>query len=536
MPLNLIPNQPFIFESPLYAQDCLNNDTLEYSQMVQPDDTICVQQKITPCDEAINCDSDMFDPQGNVILSPASWTAGTGWTASGTTISYTGTGSSAGLCSLAFTLNMGRAYRLWIKITTLTTDLIVNFGSSQTTTITETGEHILYYIAENDTGIGDTTVAFGTDGSSDDPSDQIVIDTSEVFALQQITNDCWYDSAAEADGAATWSYDNTGDGLTIQGDSKFCSTASYYSELVNTTAYTNDGNYHRVNVTVSDCTEGYVEVVLGGVYLGATSGNGDFVFYGIPTDASGELRFVKRDSFDGCLSNCTVDEFGVVDNTDPGNSVYKLYVANDSGVATTDELSFEVFEDRVTWCFNVSELENGGNPIELGCDIIYRLLLTEQCLEEDLTSYVSVTTLRYNPDGWDCTKVFDASCEGYAFGFYFGSTTATTFRLIQRLRVLQFAPRYPAEGEEYLYSSGVSARQYAQSGKIRTAWFDYCDEATHDVIRLQVLCDIATIDDIQVFCPVKDYEPEWDEHRRNLAQSKVDMQLVSEVAVFKRNC
>jgi hypothetical protein len=63
---------------------------------------------------------------------------------------------------------------------------------------------------------------------------------------------------------------------------------------------------------------------------------------------------------------------------------------------------------------------------------------------------------------------------------------------------------------------------------------DYVDELTHDVIRLQILSDVLTIDSDVYFAPVKDYEPEWDEHRRNLAQSRID--LVKDEVLYNSSC
>ena len=129
-----------------------------------------------------------------------------------------------------------------------------------------------------------------------------------------------------------------------------------------------------------------------------------------------------------------------------------------------------------------------------------------------------------------------AWCDGYNLGFYFGAIASPDFKLRQRLRVLQFAPRYPVEGEEYLYSDGIFGRSYAQRGKIRTAWFDYVDEATHDCIATQLVCDKLLIEAVEHFAPVKDYEPEWQENKYNLAQSKVDLIQVENETIFKRNC
>jgi hypothetical protein len=43
-----------------------------------------------------------------------------------------------------------------------------------------------------------------------------------------------------------------------------------------------------------------------------------------------------------------------------------------------------------------------------------------------------------------------------------------------------------------------------------------------------------TLDSDVYFAPLKDYEPEWDEHRYNLAQSRID--LVKEETLFNRSC
>jgi hypothetical protein len=538
MPINFIPNQPFIWESPLTAQPCLNNDIKVYSQMVQPDDIICVQQQMTPCNETINCEPTMSG--GVIVETLGTGTFSGGWSSipSPLTINYDGTGGVVGICEFGIndplSAQAGYPYRVDFTIVSVTGVASVKIGMDiveSVLTYDQPGTYSVEMIPISSS----TKLGFIMNPSATTASDTIEI-TDIVFYR---VSDCWHDAIVDpsaTSSSVSWRYSLDTDDFLTFAIGKFCSSLPTGGDLINDTAYVTDGNYHRVNFRITDCSQGGVEVLLGGTSLGTTTGNGDFIYYGVPNDASGELRFRKTDNFDGCIDNATVDDFGFVDPSFLTSAVYKLQVANSSGSGETDELSFTLFDDRITWCFDVSELTNAGEPIELSCDIEYKLLLTEQCEEDLPVENVSVTTLRYSQQGWYCTKVFEAYNEGYAFGFYFGSTTAPDFKLIQRLRVLQFAPIYPAIGEEYLYSSGTNSRSYAQSSKIRTAWFDYCDEATHDVIRLQVLSDIAKIDSQQVFCPVKDYEPEWDEHRRNLAQSRVDMQLVSEVSLFKRNC
>jgi hypothetical protein len=420
---------------------------------------------------------------------------------------------------------VGCAYKISFEITSITgacatngVSLAINGGSVNPSLFNAIGTYDAYFINSQDP----CNIVFVFIGFVPTVGDTMSI---TINSFQQVTDNCWVADYTEW----TYSYDAT------TGQGKYCSIVTLDGDLVNTSAYATDNNYHRVTLTITDSTAGGLEVILGGVYLGTTTGNGEFTFYGVPTDLSLELILRKVDSFDGCVSLVDVDDFGLIDNTDLGNSVYKLEIVNASnlGVAT-DFISFEVWDDRIIWCFNVSDLTNSSLPIELACTIDYKLKITAQCLEVEPVEYVSTTVLRYNTDGWDCTFIMSAYSDGYAFGFYFGSVTAPLFYLTQRLRILQFAPKYPAVGEDYLYSNGSFSRSFAQSGKVRQAWFDYVDEACHDVIRLQILSDVLTLDSDVYFAPLKDYEPEWDEHRYNLAQSRID--LVKEETLFNRSC
>lgn len=526
MPLNFIPNQPFIWEYPIEIQPCLNNDVRGYSQIVQPNDTICVQQQMLPCSEAINCESNMFNSAAALGVSGST---GSGWSTGGGNYNYTGAGGVVGNITITplTPLVVGAVYQVDITVESVTGNcgIFVSLGlDTYATELTETGTYTFWLIAQTTAD----TLVLTMNSSATTAGDTMVIDSGSLALSATML--CWEDTLSF--GYPSWTF--TFDIDTLNG--KFCSLDQNGGNLINSTAYITDGNYHRVNLRITECTQGGLEVVLGGTYLGTTEGNGEFIFYGTPTDASGELILVKTGLFDGCIDYVTVDDYGFVDPAFITSAAFKLQVANSSGLAESDEIPFEVFDDRITWCFDVSELTNGGNPIELSCDIVYTLLLTSECPETGIETFTSETTFRYDPDGWDCTQVVEGYSDGYAFGFYFGATTAPFFKLTQRLRVLRFAPRYPSSGEEYLYSDGVFSRSFAQRGKIRTMWFDYVDEPTHDAISTTILCDVLTVNGNVCFCPVKDYEPEWDEHRYNLAQSKVDVILVDEPAIFKRNC
>jgi hypothetical protein len=452
---------------------------------------------------------------------------GSGWSFGGGLTSYTGAGGVVGNATYtpSTPLVAGNVYQVDLTIDSVTGNagIFVSLGlDTYATEITAAGTYVFWLVAQTTTD----DLVFTMNASATTAGDTMVISNVALSATML----CWDDSLGF--GYPTWSYSLVTDGITADG--KFCSITDYGS-LTNLTAYTADGNYHRVNLRITDCTQGGLEVVLGGTYLGTTSGNGEFQLYGVPNDASGSLILTKADNFDGCVDNVTVDDFGFLDSAFINSTVYGLEIINQSGVGATDRIEFVLNDDRITWCFDVSDLTNGGFPIELGCNIDYRLRLTEDC-GGGATTYDSLTVLRYNPDGWDCTFVVEGYSDGYNLGFYFGATTANVFKLTQRLRILQFAPKYPTQGEEYLFSSGIFGRSYAQRGKVRTAHFDYVDEPTHDVISTQLICDVLTIDGDVYFAPVKDYEPEWDENRYNLAQSKVDIIRVTEPVIFKRSC
>ncbi len=517
MPLELIPNQPYIFEQALPDQPCLNNDIRQGTQILTNGDIVCTQQIITPCTEDVICDANMYLVEN---IASAAWDVADGWSSSDAThISYDGATAAGGdLCEQTFgTLLDGVAYRIQFEITSLTGDAGVNVALGLdvfATSFTALGTYTAYFICQD--GVNDAFKFLFTNASP------VAGDTIEItiLSIDKMTEDCWTDSLYF--GLPSFTYSETG------GVGKFCSVSD--GTLTNSSAFATIGNYHRVSFTITDMTQGYVEIVLGTDYMGTVTENGEYSFYGVPT-AGASLEFVKGGSFDGCISGVGVDDFGLLDNTDLSNSVYQLTVVNSTQTQESAILSFEVHDDRIIWCFNINEITGELSPIEISCDDNYYLKITDDCTP---VTYLSVTSFRYNNIGWDCSFVVNAYSDGYAFGFYFGSVTAPLFYLTQRLRVLQFAPRYPSQGEEYLYSNGSFSRSFAQTGKVRTAWFDYVDEPTHDVIRLQLLSDVLTIDGDVYFAPLKDYEPEWDEHKYNLAQSRVD--LIKDETLFNRSC
>lgn len=509
MPVNFIPNQPFIFELPIGAYPCLNNDPKQYSQLVQPDDKVCIQWQMEPCLPDVECEPEMYELIPDEFLKE--WTATDQWFSSGySSLTYMGNGSAPTIpqCALNLSLTLGAVYKLsFTAQVTGTASFTLNLGISSTPTITTSGNYTYYLICSSTSAVLEALV----NPSATDPADTIILDS---LSLQQVTT-CWLDELNF--NTASWTYDYNG------AYGKFCALDTTGGDLINLGGYTSAGNYHSVSFVIDSCTQGGLEVVIGTVSIGTTSGNGSFTFYGTPTSGSGELRFIKQDNFDGCISQVDVNDFGI-----PATR-FNVYFSKVGGGWTTSMLP-TWYDDRVVLCTDWTTLDPDADE----CDLI-QITLYEECQDEVIYNYPSINYARYNPNGWDCTKVVEAYSDGYAYGFYFGDINNPDFTLVQRLRVLQFNPIYPNEGEEYLYSNGAYTRSFGQTGKRRQCWFDYVDEACHDTIRVQLMSQKLFVDNYAFYFPIENYEPEWAENGKyNLAQSRVV--LVHEETLFSSPC
>jgi hypothetical protein len=510
MPTEFIPNQAVLFENPIGTYDCLNNDPRAYAQLAQPGDTLCVQWKMLPCTEDVSCEPDMvIDPLGADLLQ--NWNTGTGWTSSGSTSAiYDGTGG-AGNLDQTINTTAGKVYMFTLTVNGFTgdADFEVALGLDVRGPITGDGTYTYYFVAVGAL----TTITLIPTGPG------VAGDYFELDQMSMIQyTDCWEDGLSSGTASWTYSYEN--------GQGKFCSFNYNGGNLYNRDAYVTDGNYHKVTFTISGWSQGSVNVTLGGVSLGAATGEGTWVFYGTPTDVSKDLIFQKQDLFDGCISQVTVDDYGNL------TTRYNAYLVDQSNnVAASMTPSY--YDDRAVVCedWNTIDPDMSG----LDCDY-FKFRIVEECEDEVIDIYNSVNYFSYNLNGWDCSKVVEAWSEGYAFGFYFGSDIDNPdFKLYQRLRVLQFSPKYPNVGEEYLYSNGSTARSYAQTGKRRICWFDYIDENAHDTIRVQLLSQKLLIDNYAFYFPTADYEPEWAENGKyNLAQSRVELE--HEQVLFGTTC
>jgi hypothetical protein len=511
MPLELIPNQPFIFENPIGAYPCLNNDPKHYAQLVQDGDTTCVQWKLGACGASPLCEPDMvMETPGSDEL--GSWTVGGGWTSSGSgVLNFQGAAGDAIADQDLTGLVSGSVYQLTVNVNVFTGnfDLEVIWSLGDTRTINQAGQYTFYFIANDDP----LDLAFNTSGAT------VAGDTIQITGLELIQwTDCWLDELP--DDLPTWSYSYDA------GQGKFCSTDTTQGDLINTTAFSTTGNYHGVTLVISNATQGALEVRLGGVLLGTTSGNGEQGFYGIPI-AGTDLVLTKTGDFDGCISQVNVLDYGDITTS-------AVTIRSENNFYKSDSLTPTAFNDRLVQCIDWENLDWNMNGVPGDC-IPLQVTINDAC-DNDVV-YYSINRALYKSGGatWECTKLVESWNDGYAFGFYFGDIANPDFKLTQRLRVLAFNPVYRNAGEEYLYSSGNSGRSFAQSQKARTAWFDYMDEYAHDCTRTQLLGQKLFIEGYAFYYPTEDYEPEWNENGKyNLAQSRVT--VFHEEAIFGSAC
>jgi len=518
MPLEFIPNQPIIFEKPIGDYPCLNNDPKHYAQLVQDGDITCVQWILDACDEPM-CEPDMvMDPVGSDEL--GSWSNTSGWTTTGSdNLSFVGANAIATVPSqLSLSLTTGAVYRIKFDVDYLTANaefkiqLLGTVNSSDTPTITTSGSYEYYLIALS--AGADLYLRWTDTLTAKIPADTLGVSNIE---LVQVT-DCWQDG--QFNDLESWKY------LFNGANGRFCSLITDGGDLTNTTAFTTTGNYHGVTMVIDSCTQGGLEVRLGSVLLGTTSGNGSFEFYGTPT-AGTDLVFTKVDEFNGCISQVNVLDYGDITTS-------AVTVRSENNFYKSDALTPTAFNDRLVQCIDWENLDWNMNGVPGDC-IPLQVTINDAC-DNDVV-YYSINRALYKSGGatWDCTKLVESWNDGYAFGFYFGDIASPDFKLTQRLRVLAFNPVYRNAGEEYLYSSGNSGRSFAQSQKARTAWFDYMDEYAHDCTRTQLLGQKLFIEGYAFYYPTEDYEPEWNENGKyNLAQSRVT--VFHEEAIFGSAC
>jgi len=535
MALNFIPNQPILFEDPIFAdQTCLNSDVRAYAQLAQAGDTTCIQWKNEPLENISDC---AMNEQPNVILNGNFDTLLTGWQqinlSSGaitapTIWSYNGTGAVTTGGTLAlFTptgITVGNLVMISFYVSDPTVQISLGVGDSAINSWNSLASVPINYDGRA------VAILYAYVGSDIFIAGNGPVEIRDVI-IRDINSSYCYVPNSES---FFWSYVESLNGYELVRTDGTPKPLIILNNLINGTTYrisfkvkglpVNPLNY----VYIADNTTN--DIIVSG------DDNKEFVYWYTHINANTQASLNVSDWTTTMLGTIIYDLNIEYFNFDYTTSI----VFTDGECASIDYTSSSVinpitfYQDRIIWCFDWSLLAScgTGDPLFTDC---YKIKITDN---ETGLSNTSYTTINYKNEGHDCSVMMVGDNSGYAFDFFFNNPSSeVAFTLRQRLRLLQFNPSYPAKSEEYLYSNGNHVRTYSESAKFRTAWFDYVDEPTHDVIRLQLLSDTLTLDGVEFFCAAEDYEPEWAANGKyNLAQSRVVLKAVQEKSLFNKSC
>lgn len=548
MALSFIPNQPILFEDPLFAgQSCLNNDTRQYAQLAQAGDTTCIQWNNPPFSQTYDCN--MLN-QTDVVIGGTFDNSLSGWaeydlstgTILGTPSYWTYTGAGASPNSSFPNIALYQSLPIPAGNTVLISweqndeagDVYIGVGNPATNSWNIFNYSL--YPALNIDGRRCIALAAYT-GAAD-----IIIygSASSTWSINKIeardvTNDiCFlYNNPS----LQNWTYVESVNGYQKL-DNLYGNPLTLAGNLFTNTTYKITFSVQNMPVNINNSI-GIYDSNTGLPILVGTE-NKTYTTYYTHTAPNAGINIEIANSFGTDMEGTVIYDISIGEmNYD---YTVRIDYADDSGCASQSYDSTSIlyplqfFEDKMIWCFQWDGLINCDNPfagLDTGC---YRVKITDNIA--DLT-YLSYTVINYKATGsHECSVMMVGDNESNAFGFFFNDpTTTVAFTLRQRVRLLQFNPVYPIKTEEYLFSTGNYKRSYAQTGKVRTAWFDYVDEPTHDVIRLQLLSDTLTIDGNEFYFIADNYEPEWGSNGKyNLAQSKVELVAVTEPVLYNKNC
>ena len=545
MAISFIPNQPILFEDPLFAgQTCLNADTRQYAQLAQAEDSTCVQFINEPVASLYSCnmtsftndlingdfatDLSFFDEYnfatGTNTGAPINWS----WSVNGATSdpainnigliqSLPGTVGDIYLISFEFTYDNAGDFKIGLGDAGTNSWNWVNlFNNFQTNIDGRRCFLVSSYIY--------TDFAFYCDSS---------LVTIDNIIIRNVTAGQCVVPNSSVNGP--WSYVES-----LNGWQKLDGTAATSFPLTLANTIVNGTNY-RLTYKVTNMPEdgiAYMEIQDGAnAVLSNTQNNGEFAEYLTPYSGPSLQPFVlaNPEAQNGIIYDINIEEMCYdhrIRVSYPDGSPASIWYDSSS---PSNAITY--YQDRIIWCFDWASLESfdvPGAPLNSDC---YTVTIDDPC--SGGTTTMSYTIVNYKATGsHDCSVIVQGINEGNAFGFFFNDpSTAVEFILIQRLRILQFNPMYPVKTEQYTFSNGTMNRTYAETGKVRTAWFDYVDEPTHDVIRLQLLSDTLIIGSEPFFCVAEDYEPEWAQNGKyNLAQSRAVLMAQNEPRLFNKNC
>jgi hypothetical protein len=540
MAIENITNQPIQFDPPIFdAQTCLNSDQKKYNVLLEAGDEMCVQVKNTATTELVVLDSSLnytneFE-NANFANSLTDWyqvnvNDGTNYGLFGTWSTswfYYGNGGATTYNSKLAEIGIGQ------YIDNPGNNYMISFEADIQ------GGEIQVYLGDLASQAWNSVII---DGSTPNIDNRYTVYLSsylgDFLAFANVNNGAKV-TIKNVRVVGTWNAGFVPDSGMLDGWMYVESLNGWQCKAINqslTTAFNlNNGGNYRLSYKVSNLTNGSISWYdsTNDVLVSAIE-NRQYDYY-YTADVTGTNYLFTDNAFaiGGVIYDmkfyemCYDYQFAITNNGSPVSELFD---------SSHPVYPVQYYQDRIIWCFDIGEINNvdTGDPMASGCYDI--TIFGDACGDDDYTSW---TRLNYKATGTHpCSVWVEADNSGYAFDLFFKSDeTAVTYKLGQRLRLLQFNPIYPTKSDTYLYSNGQMTRTYGQTGKKREAWFDYCDESTHDVIRVQLLSDILTIEGAQYFCLVEDYEPEWAINGiQSLAQSRVELMAVNEPTLFNKSC
>jgi hypothetical protein len=510
MATEYLPNQPIIFTD--NSQQGLNNDTKQWSVLLQQDDVLSIQQKLIGDGTSQACSLDALSAEVFTTYNAI----GTGWTKTLGLEQYNHTGGTFGDISSTAAFATIKQYH-WLRVE-FTVEFVsggevtpyhVNFSTNDSWTgkpVTTLGTHVQYIQAKMDNDM----VSFIATGAIRIANPSVKVFTCSIGGSDNSWINDWN----------TWTKTEEGSLCHIVGNTAPVFTTNSLATLIWPA-------YYKISVTISGRTQGSLSICTD---LPACTdpciGNGTFVRYYQPPLFSNEQVLLTPDvDFDGCVSDVLVEELEIT-------SWFRIYDENNvakSDIYTEADTEVTIVKDRITFTVSFDSVRSGGGLIALstGC---YKIGYNDPDngfkYSQNLISYNATTN-------FEKTKMFFGTCIGEGFGFLFEDTN---FDLWQRLPVFRINPKYEFDADEFIDSQGVRSKSSVRKEKLKTLWVDYIDEIAHDCLSTIINCDTVELDGEEIYFPVNDYEPEWEASQKyNQAQVKIDVKFVP-AGIYNKNC
>lgn len=500
--IEVIPNQPWIFEDRPETTDCKKTDPA--CNKIADGDDIYIQFKTDACGSPLLCDQDFGSAIGNLVTngdfngSAAGWTLGATWSYNAD--HYMDSNDTVGsfLTQSIPAINEDECYVVVFTVTNYVSGTLTpQVGGVGGTGVTANGVYRQVIVAGNS-----GELRFAATGNPNEFS----LSNVQLYSM-----------------GACWCPDNGNLYSTANQVGLFCHVPGSETTItqVTVTPPIIISHLYRVQITVSNRTAGFVYAIVGtSTQSEHFVGNGSFTDY-VLADGNNNFQIVMSSDFDGCITDVLVYEFPTSVN---------MGVVDENGDLVQDLTAYGQYRDnRVTLHVNTSDFS-----FDHGC---YRFFYADPCEmapepvisncfswqeEHPKTRYVTaIDRSDTDPD----TR--------YSYGFQWYQNT---FYLIQRVECNFRRPGKNTKANTGRYSTGVRFRSYAEKAKHWELVIVGLDETQHDAMDTMWGCKNIEIDGVGYFSDYDEYNPLWDElGAENIADVKIEVTRKDDI-IFSDNC